>query len=147
MFAKFGKLHDESSPQRALSNTGKNLHEMVQVVLMAQGQDIDNATASKLISQATVRRDVAIRLIQAVKDRELASRVDLARAQDREGRFTTTIWILRLLGSRASKASRSVPGRLTSIAARFGSAFLGGYSEFTFSTAELASQLSVCAFK
>ena len=42
---------------------------MVQVVLMAQGEDIDDATASKLISQATVRRDVVIRLIQAMKDR------------------------------------------------------------------------------
>jgi len=36
---------------------------------MAQGEDIDDATASKLISQATVRRDVVIRLIQAMKDR------------------------------------------------------------------------------
>ena len=37
------------------------------------------------------------------------------RARDRDGRFTTTMWILKLLGSRASLASRSIGNRLTSI--------------------------------
>ena len=64
-----------------------------------------------------------------------------ARAQDREGSFTTTIWILSLLGPRASSVSRSPPSRLTSIASRFGTAFTGAHSEFTFTSAEVASQL------
>ena len=74
-----------------------------------------------------------------------------ARAQDREGSFTTTIWILSLLGPRASKASRPAPSRLTSIASTrtFGSAFIGAHTEFTFSSAEVSSQLPgwVRAFK
>jgi hypothetical protein len=72
-----------------------------------------------------------------------------ARAQDREGSFTTTIWILSLLGPRASSVSRSPPSRLTSIASRFGTAFTGAHSEFTFTSAEVASQLPgwVRAFK
>ena len=70
-----------------------------------------------------------------------------ARAQ--EGTYTTTIWILSLLGHRATKESRSAPSRLTSIASRFGSAFTGAHAEFTFSSAEVASQLIgwVRAFK
>ena len=66
-----------------------------------------------------------------------------ARAQGREGCFNTTIWILSLLGPRASMVSRSAPSRLTSIAyaSRFGSAFIGAHTEFTFSSAEVASQL------
>ena len=72
-----------------------------------------------------------------------------ARARYREGSYTTTIWILSLLGPRASKVSRSAPSRLTSIASRFGSAFTGAHAEFTFSSAEVASQLPgrVRAFK
>ena len=72
-----------------------------------------------------------------------------ARAQDRGGDYTTTIWILSLLGPRATKVSRSAPSRLTSIASRFGSAFTGAHAEFTFTSAEVASQLPgwVRAFK
>ena len=72
-----------------------------------------------------------------------------ASAQDHEGRFTSTIWILRLFGSRAPKTSWSVPWRATPISARFGSAFLGGHSQFTFPHAEVASPLPVwvCAFE
>ena len=39
--------------------------------------------------------------------------------------------------------SRSAPSRLTSIASRFGSAFIGAHLEFNFSSAEVASQLPV----
>ena len=48
-----------------------------------------------------------------------------------------------------TKASRSAPSRLTSIASRFGSAFTGAHAEFTFSNAEVASQVIgwVSAFK
>ena len=65
------------------------------------------------------------------------------KARDREGRLTTTMWILKLLGSRASLASRAIGSRLTSIAARFGAAFIRNNAEFTFTEQELAAQVPV----
>ena len=66
-----------------------------------------------------------------------------AQARDREGRLSTTVWILKLLGPRASLASRSVGQRLTSIAGRFGAGFLQAHTEFTFTDLEMASQVPV----
>ena len=65
------------------------------------------------------------------------------KARDREGRLTTTMWILKLLGSRASLASRAIGSRLTSIAARFGAGFIRNNAEFTFTEQELAAQVPV----
>ena len=53
-------MHTSDGDQRRkLPNTGTALQEMVQVVLMTQGEQMD----PEIVSQATIRREVVILLI------------------------------------------------------------------------------------
>ena len=72
IYNKFQKL-DNKEERIQLPRTGKDLHEIVQVVIMAQDGKVD----AKAISQATVRRDVVIELIETMKNYGHRNYVDI----------------------------------------------------------------------
>ena len=64
IFKKFGEIENDTNALE-LPRTGQRLSELVQVVLMAQGETFDE----RIVSQATVRRNVVVKLIQCLHDR------------------------------------------------------------------------------
>ena len=66
IFSKFKLLQNEGSQKVQLPRTGKALHELVQVLFMKQGEKLE----PEVIKQATVRRNVVVKLIQAMVDRQ-----------------------------------------------------------------------------